>query len=117
LVWKESKYHRVPISKGEYELTCNGYGKRVAMIKLTGFISHVNHWLNSCRKTLNEVFYGMTLYELELEFRKEKGNINNLFMLVVFGDLVGLPILPPHYSMRLLPYVVPQIKTWKRGVL
>ena len=87
------------------------------MEKHGSLISFFAKTLNKIRKTLNEIFYGMTAYELELEFRKEKGNINNLFMLVVFGDLVGLPILPPHYSMRLLPYVVPQIKTWKRGVL
>jgi hypothetical protein len=89
----------------------------VEMITLKGFISYISRCVDGYRKTLNEVFYRMTLYEFELEFRKEKGNIDNLFMLVVFGDLVGLPILPPHYSMRLLPYIIPQIKTWKRGVL
>ena len=30
-------------------------------------------------------------------------------MLVVFGDLLGVPILPPYYTLRLLPYVVPKI--------
>jgi hypothetical protein len=29
----------------------------------------------------------------------------------------GVPILPPYYSLRLLPYVVPQIATWKRRML
>ena len=29
-----------------------------------------------------------------------------MFMLVVFGDLVGVPIMPPYYGMRLLPFVV-----------
>ena len=33
------------------------------------------------------------------------------------ADLIGLPILPPYYSLRLLPYVVPQISTWKRRML
>jgi hypothetical protein len=33
------------------------------------------------------------------------------------GDLVGLPILPPYYSLRILPFVVPQISTWKRRLL
>lgn len=37
-------------------------------------------------------------------------------MLVVFGDLAGLPIMPPYYSMRLLPYIIPLVKTWKRGI-
>lgn len=38
-------------------------------------------------------------------------------MLVVFGDIVGLPLLPPSYSLRLLPYIVPSIETWKRSLL
>ena len=32
-------------------------------------ISHINHCLDSCRKALNEVFYGMTAYELEAELK------------------------------------------------
>ena len=59
----------------------------------------------------------MTVHEMDLTLRKERGNIDHLFMLVVFGDLVGLPLLPPYYSMRLLPYVVPTIETWKRSLL
>ena len=66
---------------------------------------------------VKEVMIGLTVHEMTLELRKEKGQINNLFMLIVYGDLVGLPILPPYYSMRLLPYVVPHIKRWKRSLL
>ena len=68
-------------------------------------------------KFIREVLYGFTIYELHREIKKEKGYINNLFMLVIFGDIVGLPLLPPYYSMRLLPYIIPQINTWKRSVL
>jgi len=68
-------------------------------------------------RALREVMYGMTVHEMDLTLRKERGNIDHLFMLVVFGDLVGLPLLPPYYSMRLLPYVVPTIETWKRSLL
>ena len=73
--------------------------------------------LNDVRKVLNEVFYGLTLHEMDLELKKEKGNVNNLFMLIVFGDLIGLPLLPSYYSMRLLPYIIPIINIWKRSVL
>ena len=31
--------------------------------------------------------------------------------------MVGLPIIPPYYSLRLLPYVVPEVETWKRRVM
>ena len=61
--------------------------------------------------------YGFMLHELTLEARREKGNLRNLFMMIVFGDLVGLPMLPPYYAMRLLPYIIPSINAWKRNLL
>ncbi len=60
---------------------------------------------------------GMTAHELNIELKREKGYLNHLFMCVVFGDLVGLPLLPPYYAMRLLPYVIPTLQTSKRGLL
>jgi len=70
-----------------------------------------------CLKVIREVLYGFTTYELHRGLQKEKGYTNNLFMLVIFGDLAGLPVLPPYYAMRLLPYIIPQINAWKRSVL
>jgi hypothetical protein len=67
--------------------------------------------------TLREILYGMTVHEMDLELKKERGSLDHLFMMVVFGDLVGLPLLPPYYSMRLLPYIIPSIKKWKRSLL
>ena len=71
----------------------------------------------SLPRTLREVMYGFTIHELHVELRKERGHLEQLFMLVVFGDLVGLPLLPPYYSMRLLPHVLPTVNTWKRSIL
>lgn len=69
------------------------------------------------RKTVSEIIYGLTGYELEVELRKEKGDLNNLLMLMVFGDLIGLPSFPPYYSMRILPHIVPYVENWKRSIL
>lgn len=73
--------------------------------------------LSRCGKPLREFLYGMTVHELAIEVRKERGYLEGLFILAVFGDLIGLPLFPPYYSMRLLPYVVPSIQRWKRSVL
>jgi hypothetical protein len=73
--------------------------------------------LKAASKTLREIMYGFTIHELDLEIRKERGHIDDLFMLVVFGDLVGLPLLPPYYSVRLLPYIIPNFNNWKRRIL
>jgi len=68
-------------------------------------------------RIFREILYGMTVHEMDLELKKERGNLDYLFMLVVFGDLVGLPLLPPYYSMRVLPYIIPSLETWKRSIL
>ena len=82
-----------------------------------GKISLVSTKLKGLPRTFREILYGMTVHEMDLELKRERGNLDHLFMLVVFGDLVGLPLLPPYYSMRLLPFIIPSIETWKRSLL
>lgn len=57
---------------------------------------------------------GMEFAEHALEMR---ASLESLFMLATMGDMLGLPVLPPYYSLRLLPYLVPSISAWKRRVL
>jgi len=61
--------------------------------------------------------YGMTYYDMTRHLYKQRGNLEQLFVLIVFGDMVGIPILPPYYSLRLLPFTVPMISSWKRSIL
>jgi hypothetical protein len=68
-------------------------------------------------ETVGEIIYGMTTFEWARDMRRERGEVEHLFVLITFGDLVGLPILPPYYTLRLLPYVVPLINRWKRSLL
>lgn len=64
-----------------------------------------------------EVLYGMTVYEWVRGCEKSRGELEKLFVLIVFGDLLGVPILPPYYSLELLPYAVPMMNRWKRSML
>ena len=64
-----------------------------------------------------QILYGMTTYEWAQSAKRERAEVESLFVLISFGDLVGLPILPPYYTMRLLPYIVPMINRWKRNLL
>jgi hypothetical protein len=68
-------------------------------------------------QAIREFLYGLTGYEFAQTALELRYELEGLFILVTFGDLVGLPVMPPYYSLRLLPYVVPQIGTWKRKVL
>ena len=69
------------------------------------------------RRALREFLYGMTGYEFVQQALEMRASMERLFMLGVFGDMLGVPILPPYYGLRLLPWVVPEIETWKRQVL
>ena len=72
---------------------------------------------NTWRKTLREFLYGMLGMEFAQHAMEMKASVESLFMLATVGDMLGIPIMPPYYSLRLLPYVVPEIATWKRRVL
>ena len=69
------------------------------------------------RAALAEFAFGMTGYEFARHAIETRAALENLFMVVVVGDMIGLPVIPPYYSLRLLPFVTPEIATWKRRVL
>jgi hypothetical protein len=73
--------------------------------------------LRDLARVLGEVFYGMTVYDMVRELNKARASSEHLFVLTVFGDLLGVPILPPYYSLRLLPYIVPSLDTWRCSML
>jgi hypothetical protein len=67
--------------------------------------------------TAKEVMYGMATHDMSRHALRTRASMEHLFILITMGDLLGVPILPPYYSLRLMPYVVPQISTWKRRML
>ena len=69
------------------------------------------------RHAAGQILYGMTVYDWMRSVRRERGEVERLFVLITFGDIIGLPILPPYYTLRLLPYIVPTINRWKRSLL
>ena len=68
-------------------------------------------------RALKEFVYGMAAHDTTRLALRTRASMEHLFILITMGDLIGVPILPPYYSLRLLPYVVPQISTWKRRLL
>jgi hypothetical protein len=59
----------------------------------------------------------MTGFEFARHALETRAALENVFVLTVAGDMIGVPVIPPYYSLRLLPYVVPDIAVWKRRVL
>lgn len=68
-------------------------------------------------KVFRDIVYGMSSHEMTRHAVRTRASMEHLFILITMGDLLGIPILPPYYSLRLLPYVTPQISSWKRRML
>lgn len=66
---------------------------------------------------LGSMIYGASVYEMVRDLHKERSHLEHLFVLIVFGDILGIPVLPPYYTLRLLPYIAPNISGWKRSML
>jgi hypothetical protein len=68
-------------------------------------------------QAVRDFMYGMSGLEFAGHAMEMRASLESLFMLGTVGDMIGVPVLPPYYSLRLLPYIVPNIATWKRRVL
>lgn len=60
---------------------------------------------------------GLTSFEIEQTARQEKITRQDLFMLVIFGNILGLPIFSPYYALRFLPYIYPAFSGWEKRML
>ena len=69
------------------------------------------------RQAVREFFYGLSSYQFEVYARESRAEVETAFLLITMGDMLGVPIVPPLYALRLLPYAVPSITEWKRRVL
>jgi len=72
---------------------------------------------NSFLQKIREFLFGMLGMEMATHALEMRASVESLFMLATVGEMIGVPILPPYYSLRLLPHLMPQIATWKRRVL
>jgi hypothetical protein len=69
------------------------------------------------KRALGEFVYGMTSYEFAQHALEMRASLEKLLLVGVFGDMLGVPVLPPYYGLRLLPFVAPRLEAWKRSVL
>ncbi len=80
-------------------------------------IKRLRSLLASALRAGMDILYGATIYEMVRDLNKERSNLEHMFALVVFGDLLGIPILPPYYTLRLLPYIIPNLPGWRMSML
>ena len=49
-------------------------------------------------KAAKGLFYGMALHGMVTYALRLRMHMENLFMLITMGDMLGIPVLPPYYS-------------------
>ena len=77
----------------------------------------IRHWLaNKIRafyRGLLLFFYGSFQLSLKHHIEKEMARRMDFFMLICFGDLIGLPV-PNYLSFKLLPFFLQEFPYWQR---
>lgn len=68
-------------------------------------------------RLVREIWYGMTGYEFAHHAMHLRAELEDLLLLMVVGDIIGVPVLPPYYARRLLPYLLPRLEAYKRRAL
>jgi hypothetical protein len=67
-------------------------------------------------EALKGVLYGMAAHGHVTAALRTRMYLEHLFMFITLGDMLGVPVIPPYYSLKILPYAVPNIKSWKQRV-
>lgn len=65
---------------------------------------------------VRQFFFGLVAYDTFEHAVRARWNLHYLFILAVMGELVGIPTRS-YYSLRLLPYLVPDLGAWRRWLL
>ena len=68
-------------------------------------------------QAIRDFLFGMMGMEFAEHAVEMRASVESIFLLVTIGDMIGIPVLPPYYSLRLIPFVLPRIASWKRRVL
>ena len=68
-------------------------------------------------KNIKEYLKGFFLFGLLDEFHAKKRALDRLFLLALFGPMIGFPNLFNYYMLRFLPYQVKRLEPWKKRIL
>ena len=74
-------------------------------------------YLGSLKQSIKEFLFGMAVYEQAMVPMKEKAELERLLFLIIFGDLLGIPMPRSYYTLRIMPYVCTRFEPWKRSML
>lgn len=68
----------------------------------------------SWRQNLRDFFHGMAYTRYEADLRRQATELNDLFLLLCYMEMVGLPNPATLYLLGVYPYFLEQFHQWHR---
>lgn len=69
------------------------------------------------RTVISDFLEGAFKVKASSVIRKEAFDLNDDFMLLLFGDFLGIPNPVSYYTLELLPYLADELESWERRIL
>mgnify|MGYP001028471134 CR=1 FL=1 len=61
---------------------------------------------------LKQFLWGLLFFEYYHELRHERARYSDILNVVLYGELLGLPLMNSTMGLRLLPYTLPELSGW-----
>lgn len=74
-------------------------------------------WISQLGRAARSFCWGLFVFDWYKVLRSNQAKYNDAMNLVIFGEFLGMPLMNSAVSLRLLPYLVPYLKEWKRRQL
>ena len=77
----------------------------------------MNTILKNFKRGLKDFFFGFLYLPYIKNLLEHYNNEDLALMTITLGDMLGMPLMPPIYKLRLLPLWYPRIEYWKKRML
>jgi hypothetical protein len=68
-------------------------------------------------RAIKDFLYGFFLHGMVSGLYEKKGELEDLFMLLIVGETIGVPVFPGFYHLTLVPYCAARFPRWKKKTL
>lgn len=66
---------------------------------------------------VKQFLWGLLFFEWYHELRHVRSRYNDVMNLILFGEMLGIPLMNSSIGLRLLPYALPDLHAWKHRQL
>ncbi|MDR5694880.1 MAG: hypothetical protein QN198_12440 [Armatimonadota bacterium] len=73
--------------------------------------------LDKVLKATRDFLWGLFVFDFYKEVQRAKSRYEDTLKLLILGEMLGLPLMNSLVTLRLLPYLLPDLEAWKRRQL